>query len=508
MRRTYGDWDFGGNSILRVRIHPGETFYGTPEEGQAMYHLGLKGLYVWNGTEWIACSTGAITLDQLVDVNVASATSAKQFLGFVPAAGSTAAYWTAKAVNLGDLGDVDLTGATEGQVLTLVGGVWKPTTVSASGGGTSGGAHRYWRLLVARAQDGAERVGISELRFLRSPNEAQIAPTGGTALGAITPYMDRTPAKAFDGNAATMWMPQSYGPYLPGADVGYDFGAAREIVAVAVTVQPETAWGVVNAPYDFAVQYSDDGAAWTTQWSVAAAPFATAGQTIVFTDPAYVAPTPMVLDDISDVDVAAASVGQALVKQADGSWQGQTLSSGGGGSLPAGGTTGQVLTKVSDTDGDAGWATPSGGGGGGALDVGAHRYWMLDNISANGAVSIAEIGLRATAGGANHAISAAQAKDSYDAGSTGPNKAFDGNAGTFWAGNSMPNWFFVDLGSAQTVVEVAITARNDGWHQQRPATFDLLFSDDGVVWKLVAAYRYPFCTVSGETLLVPVPATR
>lgn len=31
------------------------------------------------------------------------------------------------------------------------------------------------------------------------------------------------------------------------------------------------------------------------------------------------------------------------------------LSGGGGGSLPLGGTSGQVLTKQSATDGDAGW---------------------------------------------------------------------------------------------------------------------------------------------------------
>lgn len=34
---------------------------------------------------------------------------------------------------------------------------------------------------------------------------------------------------------------------------------------------------------------------------------------------------------------------------------------GGGGSLPTGGTAGQVLTKQSSTDGDADWQTPSGG---------------------------------------------------------------------------------------------------------------------------------------------------
>lgn len=34
------------------------------------------------------------------------------------------------------------------------------------------------------------------------------------------------------------------------------------------------------------------------------------------------------------------------------------------GNLPPGGTTGQVLTKQSGTDGDADWETPGGGGGG------------------------------------------------------------------------------------------------------------------------------------------------
>jgi hypothetical protein len=35
---------------------------------------------------------------------------------------------------------------------------------------------------------------------------------------------------------------------------------------------------------------------------------------------------------------------------------------GGGGSLPVGGTTGQVLTKASAADGDADWQTPTAGG--------------------------------------------------------------------------------------------------------------------------------------------------
>lgn len=36
---------------------------------------------------------------------------------------------------------------------------------------------------------------------------------------------------------------------------------------------------------------------------------------------------------------------------------------------PAGGTAGQVLTKLSDAENDVGWADPTGGGGGGTSDI-------------------------------------------------------------------------------------------------------------------------------------------
>ena len=35
--------------------------------------------------------------------------------------------------------------------------------------------------------------------------------------------------------------------------------------------------------------------------------------------------------------------------------------------VPPGGTTGQTLTKLSDSDYDTGWRTPTGGGGGGTV---------------------------------------------------------------------------------------------------------------------------------------------
>ena len=42
----------------------------------------------------------------------------------------------------------------------------------------------------------------------------------------------------------------------------------------------------------------------------------------------------------------------------------------GGGSLPAGGTAGQVLTKQSSTDGDADWEDAAAGGSSGQIDGG------------------------------------------------------------------------------------------------------------------------------------------
>lgn len=66
----------------------------------------------------------------------------------------------------------------------------------------------------------------------------------------------------------------------------------------------------------------------------------------------YFTPHEGFLVHVNDADV--------FVKWTGAAWE--ELATGGG-SLPAGGTTGQVLTKASETDGDASWATPGGGGG-------------------------------------------------------------------------------------------------------------------------------------------------
>ncbi len=528
MRRTSGDWDFSGASALRIRLHPGETFYGTPEEGQVMYHIGFKGLYVWDGVAWRACSAGAMRLDDLADVDV-PAPAEKQFLGFAPGDGVTPGQWTAKAVALSDLVGVNLTGAVEGMGLVLAGGMWVPGSVLLTpvGGApgqflarTTGGAgvwvdpptggvaetrRRYWRISVTETVGAGERVGVSELRFLRHPAASRAAPTGGTPFSSgYSILLDRTADKAFDNDPATMWMPNPTSPYDPGAALGYDYGAgaAFDIQAVAITIQPDGVWGVANAPKNFDVQFSDDGVTWTTKWAVTGAPWTTVGQTLVFSNPAF-APPALVLADLLDVAISGATAGQTLTLASNGTW---TAGTAGTAVLPPGGATGQVLTKLSATDGDATWVDAAGGGGGGA-SVGAHRYWMLDDAYGDGAVSLAEVRFRATAGGTDILPVSATAKDSYDGG-TGPMNTLDGNAGSFWAGGTMPSWIYFDLSSPTAVAEIVLTARNDGWQKQRPARFLVRYSDDGVIWKEVARFIYPFCSISGEVLVVEIPSTR
>lgn len=58
-----------------------------------------------------------------------------------------------------------------------------------------------------------------------------------------------------------------------------------------------------------------------------------------------------------------------------------------GGSVPNGGTTGQTLTKLSNTDQDTGWVTPSGGGGGG----GALTFLALVTLSAGAAATFTSV---------------------------------------------------------------------------------------------------------------------
>ena len=90
------------------------------------------------------------------------------------------------------------------------------------------------------------------------------------------------------------------------------------------------------------------------------------------------------LSQLSDVDVSTAPTdGQSLnFEAASGKWKPQTPAATGG-AVPAGGATGQVLAKVSDTDYDTDWIdAPTGGGGGGSWK-GAQAKFAYTIVSGN-----------------------------------------------------------------------------------------------------------------------------
>lgn len=328
-------------------------------------------------------------------------------------------------------------------------------------------SHRYWRLAIRRATTSNERVGVGTVMFMDNPSATVGATVGGSPFSPDINYAGRPPANAFDADPATMWMENSSGPYAPAATIGYDFGVGvvKTVVAVGITTTPETSYAVACAPYDFDVQYSDDNATWTTYWTVGSTAFTGVSQTMVFTHPSYVA-------------------GNLF--------------------LPAGGTTGQVLAKVSSLDGDAAWQTPSGGGG---TTIGAKKYWRLMRMNAaSTALAIAEIAAHATTGGANVAVTTATAFDSYD-GTTLPANAIDTNVSTFWEGatNDMRQFFQIYFATATVVAEIVLTARNDGGHPGCPSVFELLCSDDGVTFKSVGVFVTSTAYTSGSSQTFTIP---
>lgn len=124
-------------------------------------------------------------------------------------------------------------------------------------------AHRYWRLYITAAQSGGY-TSVMELVLATTSGGASVA-TGGTAICSSTGF-GWTPDLAFNGTTAgNGW--HSGGNALPTIPewIGYDFGAgnAKDIVQFRINDRPGNT--TTQAARDFALQFSDDGAIWTTQ---------------------------------------------------------------------------------------------------------------------------------------------------------------------------------------------------------------------------------------------------
>jgi hypothetical protein len=154
-------------------------------------------------------------------------------------------------------------------------------TASAVAAVTAGvpttGAHRYWRVNITASLGSA--CSICELEFWRNGTGSKIPTTGGAVLVSGTGA--GLAANLFDGvtTSGNYW----YSGGTTGT-AGYDFGSgnAVEVGAVAIIDRYDASQG----PSTFTVQYSDDGSAWTTAWTVTSSTSTFAGVKRWFFDPA------------------------------------------------------------------------------------------------------------------------------------------------------------------------------------------------------------------------------
>lgn len=137
-------------------------------------------------------------------------------------------------------------------------------------------AHRYWRILILF--NNAAFKSVNELEMRTAPGGSNVC-TGGTA-SADGNFPGFPASKAFDGDTANPgWQHDSNWPWLR-----YDFGVGNEKDIVEIRLWPNTDFDVNRTPDLFAVQSSDDAAAWTTEWYCYTLAW-TMGVPVVFTKP-------------------------------------------------------------------------------------------------------------------------------------------------------------------------------------------------------------------------------
>lgn len=129
---------------------------------------------------------------------------------------------------------------------------------------------RYWRIYVTDTNyptpgHPADAVAIAEVTWVDRFGASVPKPTGVTVT-AGSQYGSEAPSKAYDNNNATFW--SGYGPRIPDW-IAFDFGSGAEFDFREVSMRARSDSYYTQAPRDFQIQYSNDGATWTTYWSKA-----------------------------------------------------------------------------------------------------------------------------------------------------------------------------------------------------------------------------------------------
>lgn len=147
--------------------------------------------------------------------------------------------------------------------------------------GSPHGAHRYWRVHMARSNSGSSTFSAAEVEMRATPGGADQC-NGGTA-SAHSVFSGFPASLAFDNNAATLW--SANGDTSDGW-LKYDFGTPVTVSEVMIQARNDSSF--TQTPRWGQIEFSDDNVRWSTAWSYAMASTYSAGLSQVTTDPAYV----------------------------------------------------------------------------------------------------------------------------------------------------------------------------------------------------------------------------
>ena len=227
---------------------------------------------------------------------------------------------------LAGLTDVEVTGSlapTDGQILSwsAADSKWKPATASSGGsGGGSGvvtgyGNHRYWRLFncVNHAAALGTTVLIGTLKFYSSTNT--VIPFSSPVASSLLAG-GYSASNVLDSDPSTIWA-SAAGDMAQW--IAVDFGVAVNPAKIGITINGDGGWPA-QTPASATLQYSDDNATWTTA-------------------------TPMIwgADTLNVENLSTVTQPEPAPEYY----------------VPAGGTTGQTLSKSSNNDGDFEWVSPA-----------------------------------------------------------------------------------------------------------------------------------------------------
>ena len=315
---------------------------------------------------------------------------------------------------LSKLDDVDVISSPpqDGQVITwsAVDQKWVAAAPSDSDAAVT---HRFWRVFIAEASD-PTNCNVAEIEFRTTPGVEEQA-TGGVSIdgGTISGYPS---SNAFDANDSTI---VSLSPHELNY-IGYDFLTPKKVTEIYIRAGSDPAL----APKSFRIEWSDNGQSWQIAGVITNKTDWTAGGEMLIT------PT-LNFQELPD----GGTTGQVLAKNSDSDgdvkWVDPTV--------PAGGTTGQVLAKKSNYTGDVEWIDPPAGGTGGgagfrgAFDVAADPAYVAgDTVSSEDDIWLCLIDGTTTVPG----LDATWRNLTSDAGGSSGYPALPGNAGKILAVNS------------------------------------------------------------------------